>query len=162
MHNLSLTALLPSLSHRPQKSVLIHPLKWQAGLWGGVLSIIALTTMTLCHVAPSSAQSNRFSDEQVRRYAAAARDIENKRQEILIRAKSDPGWSEVASRADGQGKRVCDLSRKPRFLDKLCGELYSFSQQTIANQGFSARDFNAITNALKSDAQLRRRIQQAL
>ncbi len=134
---------------------------WQAGIWSGLISIITLSSLSFCLSAPSHAQGNRFNDDQIRRYAVAARAIENKRQEILSRAKNDPGWSSVANRADSQGKRVCDLSRKPPFLENLCKELYSYSEQAIHNQGFTTGEFNEITNAQRGDSKLRRRIQRA-
>jgi Domain of unknown function (DUF4168) len=161
-YNLSLTDSTPALCRQPKHTAPKYPRHWQAGLWSGLISVITLSTLNLCLAAPTIAQNNRFSEDQIRRYAAAARAIEGKRQEILGRAKSDPGWDSVASRADGLGKRVCDLPRKPPFLENLCNELYSFSQQTIQNQGFSTREFNNITNAQRGDVNLRRRIQQSL
>ncbi|PZU97896.1 MAG: hypothetical protein DCE90_05215 [Pseudanabaena sp.] len=100
-----------------------------------------------------------FGDDQITRYAAAANAIESKRLEIFKAAKNNPNWNSVASLAESQQIRVCDLSQQPDFLQNLCEQLRSFTEDEIRRHGFTNKDFNQITRQQRQDASLRSLIQ---
>lgn len=100
-----------------------------------------------------------FGDDQVTRYAAAVNAIENKRLEIFKTAKKNPNWSSVANQAESQQVRVCDLSQQPDFLESLCEQLRSFTEDEIRRYGFTSKEFNQITRQQRQDASLRSLIQ---
>jgi hypothetical protein len=100
-----------------------------------------------------------FGDDQITRYAMAANAIENKRLEIFREAKSNPQWSSVASLAETQQTKVCDLQEQPQFLQSLCDQLRNFTEEEIRRRGFSNREFNQITRDQRQDANLRSLIQ---
>ena len=114
-------------------------------------------------IKPSSLQNFltkvTFGNDHVNRYAAAANAIENKRLEIFRAAKSNPEWSNIASLAESQQTKVCDLSKQPEFLQSLCNQLRSYSEQEICQQGFSNKEFNQITLEQMQNARLRSLIQ---
>ncbi len=110
---------------------------------------------------PLMAQA-QFSEEQIKRYAGAASAIEQKRDDILRRAKNYSGWQGLTERADAQGVFVCSLKKsdQPSFIQNLCSELFDFSEQEIRRHGFANnREFNQITQAQQQNVQLQRRIQ---
>ena len=100
-----------------------------------------------------------FGDDQITRYAIAANAIENKRLEIFRAAKSHPNWSQVANVAESQQTKVCDLEKQPEFLQALCGQLRSFTEEEIRRRGFTNKEFNQITREQRQDANLRSMIQ---
>lgn len=114
-------------------------------------------------VKPSSLQNflNKVTlgEDNIDRYAAAANAIENKRLEIFRAAKSNPSWSAVASLAESKQTRVCDLASPPQFLQALCNQLRSYSEEEICRHGFTAKEFNQITLEQKQNPQLRSLIQ---
>jgi len=114
-------------------------------------------------VKPSSLQNflNKVTlgEDHIDRYAAAANAIENKRLEIFRAAKSNPNWSAVASLAESKQTRVCDLTNPPQFLQALCDQLRSYSEEEICRHGFTAKEFNQITLEQKQNPQLRSLIQ---
>lgn len=114
---------------------------------------------------PLLAQTVQFSDDQIKRYAGAAAEIEKKRDDVWRRAKAYEGWNSLKSNADAQGVNVCGLKKpeQPPIIQSLCGELFEFSEQEIRRHGFSSnRDFNQITQAQKQNNQLQRRIQMEI
>ena len=114
-------------------------------------------------VKPSSLQNFltkvTFGEDHIDRYAAAANAIENKRLEIFRAAKSNPNWSTVANLAESKQTKVCDLTAPPEFLQSLCDQLRSNSEEEICRHGFTAKDFNQITLEQKQNPQLRSLIQ---
>ncbi|WP_434684059.1 DUF4168 domain-containing protein [Pseudanabaena minima] len=114
-------------------------------------------------VKPSSLQNFltkvTFGEDHIDRYAAAANAIENKRLEIFRAAKSNPNWSTVANLAESKQTKVCDLTAPPEFLQTLCDQLRSYSEEEICRHGFTAREFNQITLEQKQNPQLRSLIQ---
>jgi len=114
---------------------------------------------------PVLAQTVQFSDDQIRRYAGAASEIEKKRDDVWRRAKAYEGWNNLKSNADTQGVNVCGLKKieQPPIIQSLCSELFEFSEQEIRRHRFlSNRDFNLITQAQKQNSQLQRRIQMEI
>ena len=114
-------------------------------------------------VKPSSLQNFltkvTFGEDHIDRYAAAANAIENKRLEIFRAAKSNPNWSTVANLAESKQTKVCDLTAPPEFLQSLCDQLRSYSEEEICRHGFTAKEFNQITLEQKQNPQLRSLIQ---
>lgn len=114
-------------------------------------------------VKPSSLQNFltkvTFGEDHIDRYAAAANAIENKRLEIFRAAKSNPNWSTVANLAESKQTKVCDLTAPPEFLQTLCDQLRSYSEEEICRHGFTAREFNQITLEQKQNPRLRSLIQ---
>ena len=114
-------------------------------------------------IKPSSLQNFltkvTFGDDHITRYAAAANAIENKRLEIFRAAKSNPDWSNIASLAESQQTKVCDLSNRPEFLQNLCNQLMNYSEEEICRHGFTNKEFNQITLEQMQNAQLRSLIQ---
>lgn len=100
-----------------------------------------------------------FGDDQVTRYAAAVNAIESKRLEIFKVAKNNPNWNSVANLAESQQIMVCDLPQQPNFLENLCEQLRSFTEDEIRRYGFTNKDFNQITRQQRQDAGLRSLIQ---
>jgi chemotaxis protein histidine kinase CheA len=126
----------------------------------------SLLSLTITALDGSIAHAQQqFSDDQISRYAMAAEAIEGKRNEVLRRAKNNQGWASVARQAEAQNVSVCELSssEQPEFLRNLCGELFTYSEQTIRNNGFSSnREFNQLTQAQQQNSQLQRRIQEKI
>ena len=114
-------------------------------------------------VKPSSLQNFltkvTFGEDRIDRYAAAANAIENKRLEIFRTAKNNPNWSTVANLAESKQTKVCDLTNPPEFLQSLCDQLRSYSEEEICRHGFTAKEFNQITLEQKQNPQLRSLIQ---
>lgn len=114
-------------------------------------------------IKPSSLQNFltkvTFGDDRVTRYAAAANAIENKRLEIFRAAKNNPNWSDVANLAESTQTKVCDLTSPPEFLQSLCNQLRTYSEEEICRHGFTAKEFNQITLEQKQNPSLRRLIQ---
>jgi hypothetical protein len=114
-------------------------------------------------VKPSSLQNflNKVTlgDDHLPRYAAAANAIENKRLEIFRTAKSNPNWSNVANLAESQQTKVCNLANPPEFLQSLCDQLRSYSEEAICRYGFTAKEFNQITLEQIQNPRLRSLIQ---
>lgn len=114
-------------------------------------------------VKPSSLQNFltkvTFGEDRIDRYAAAANAIENKRLEIFRTAKNNPNWSTVANLAESKQTKVCDLTAPPEFLQSLCDQLRSYSEEEICRHGFTAKEFNQITLEQKQNPQLRSLIQ---
>ena len=100
-----------------------------------------------------------FGDDHITRYASAANAIENKRLEVFRAAKKNENWSTVANLAESQQTKVCDLANPPEFLQSLCKQLRSYSEETICHYGFSTKEFNQITLEQMQNAQLRSLIQ---
>lgn len=100
-----------------------------------------------------------FGDDQLTRYAEAVNAIENKRLEIFRAAKNNSNWSTVANLAESQQTKVCDLSQPPEFLQDLCQQLRSFSEQEIHRRGFTNKEFNQITREQRQNPYLRGVIQ---
>ena len=114
-------------------------------------------------VKPSSLQNFltkvTFGEDHIDRYAAAANAIENKRLDIFRAAKSNPNWSTVANLAESKQTKVCDLNAPPEFLQTLCDQLRSYSEEEICRHGFTAKEFNQITLEQKQNPRLRSLIQ---
>jgi hypothetical protein len=125
---------------------------------GSRISVFAETC-----VKPSSLQNFltkvTFGEDHIDRYAAAAHAIENKRLEIFRAAKSNPNWSTVANLAESRQTKVCDLTAPPEFLQNLCDQLRSYSEEEICRHGFTAKEFNQITLEQKQNPRLRSLIQ---
>lgn len=100
-----------------------------------------------------------FGDDQITRYAIAVNAIENKRLEIFRAAKKHPNWSQVANVAESQQTKVCDLEKQPEFLESLCNQLRSFTEEEIRRRGFTNKEFNQITRDQRQDKNLRSVIQ---
>ncbi len=127
-------------------------------LSGDRLAVFAQTC-----VKPSSLQNflNKVTlgDDHLTRYAAAASEIENKRLEIFRTAKNNPNWNSVANLAESQQTKVCDLTNSPEFLQSLCVQLRSYSEEAICRYGFTAKEFNQITLEQIQNPRLRSLIQ---
>ncbi|PZO36006.1 MAG: hypothetical protein DCF19_22650 [Pseudanabaena frigida] len=100
-----------------------------------------------------------LGEDRITRYASAVNAIENKRLEIFRVAKSNPDWSNIASLAESQQTKVCDLSQRPEFLQNLCNQLRSYSEEEICRYGFTNKEFNQITLEQMQNAKLRSQIQ---
>ncbi|MDX2255166.1 MAG: DUF4168 domain-containing protein [Pseudanabaenaceae cyanobacterium bins.39] len=122
-------------------------------------------SMAYAQISPTLLELNNilnqavFGDDQITRYAMAVNAIENKRLEIFREAKNNPQWSSVANLAESQQTKVCDLKEQPPFLQSLCDQLRSFTEEEIRRRGFSNREFNQITREQRQDANLRSLIQ---
>lgn len=127
-------------------------------LSGDRLAVFAQTC-----IKPSSLQNflNKFTlgDDHLTRYAVAANAIENKRLEIFRTAKSNPNWSDVANLAESQQTKVCNLANPPEFLQSLCDQFRSYSEEAICRYGFTAKEFNQITLEQIQNPRLRSLIQ---
>ncbi|WP_019501211.1 DUF4168 domain-containing protein [Pseudanabaena sp. PCC 6802] len=129
------------------------------------LAGFSLLSIAILMLGAPTARAQDFTDDQISRYAAAAEAIEGKRNEVLRRAKNNQGWVSVARQAEARNISVCELSpsEQPEFLRNLCGELFTYSEQTIRNNGFSSnREFNQLTQAQQQNSQLQRRIQEKI
>ncbi len=146
--------------------------KYAVSLWGiCLLSAIAEPLVfgdrlaAQAQTSPTIMQLNNilnqavFGDDQITRYAIAANAIENKRLEIFRAAKSHPNWSQVANIAESQHTKVCDLEQQPEFLQSLCSQLRSFTEEEIRRRGFTNREVNQITREQRQDSSLRSLIQ---
>ncbi len=120
---------------------------WQSGL----LLLVAL---------PSFAQTrSNFTEAQLDNYARAVLSIEQKRDDMLKRAKQLPVWTNVAQQADRQGVNVCDLKPPEPQLQALCGEMFRYAKETIGRYGFDSKEFNQITLSQQTDRELQKRLQ---
>jgi ribosomal protein L25 (general stress protein Ctc) len=105
--------------------------------------------------------SSAFSDDQLNRYVQATSVIERRREDVLRRAKRHGGWRDVVQLAEVRGVNVCDLDQReqPKFLQDLCSELITYSEQELRRLNLSNREFNRMTQAIQRDPQLREVIQ---
>ncbi|NJK35947.1 MAG: DUF4168 domain-containing protein [Oscillatoriales cyanobacterium SM2_2_1] len=114
---------------------------------------------------PVAAQTmGSFSEDQLNRFVQATNVIERRREDVLRRAKRQEGWREVAQLAESRGVNVCDLERReqPKFLQELCQELFTYSEQELRRLNLSNRDFNQMTRAIERDQQLQVMVQNRL
>jgi len=112
-------------------------------------------------VLPSFAETPpTFSETKLENYARAVWTIEQKRDEILKRAKQLPVWESVAQQANRQGVNVCDLKPPEPQLQGLCNEMFRYAKETIERYGFDSREFNQITLSQQTDRELQKRLQQ--
>lgn len=110
---------------------------------------------------PSFAQTRTvFTEAQLDNYARAVITIEQKREDILKRAKQLPIWESTAQLSDRQGVGVCDLKPPEPQLQILCNEMSRFAKETIERYGFDSKEFNQITLSQKTDPELQKRLQQ--
>ncbi|MCA1904111.1 MAG: DUF4168 domain-containing protein [Cyanobacteria bacterium KgW148] len=122
--------------------------RWQFGL----LFLLAF---------PGLAQTrSAFTESQLDNYAKAVFTIEQKRDDVLKRAKQLPAWENAARQADRQGVNVCDLKPPEPQLQSLCSEMFRYAKDTIERYGFDSRQFNQITLSQQTDRELQKRLQQ--
>lgn len=110
---------------------------------------------------PGLAQTRAvFTEAQLDSYARAVFTIEQKRDDMLKRAKQLSGWESAAHQADRQGVNVCDLKPPEPQLEPLCKEMFRYAKETIERHGFDSKQFNQITLSQQTDRELQKRLQQ--
>ncbi|MCS6960776.1 MAG: DUF4168 domain-containing protein [Pseudanabaenaceae cyanobacterium SKYGB_i_bin29] len=101
-----------------------------------------------------------FTEAQLDNYARAVLLIEQKREEVLKRAKQLPVWESAVQQADKQGVGICDLKPPEPQLQALCQEMFRHAKETIERYGFDNQEFNLITRSQQTDKELQKRLQQ--
>ncbi len=147
--------------------------KWQKKLWWLTIAICAIAEPMINqnHLSASAQNSvmtkqlnnflnqSVFAEDPITRYAAAVNAIESKRLEIFRLAKNHPNWGSVANLAESKQTKVCDLTNPPEFLQDLCNQLRTFTEEEIQRRRFTNKEFNQITRDQRQDAKLRSLIQ---
>ncbi len=120
-----------------------------------------LSSVVLVLALPCSAQTRPvFTEVQLDNYARAVLTIEQKREEVLRRAKQLPVWESAVQQAEKQGVGICDLKPPEPQLQALCQEMFRHAKETIERYGFDNQEFNQITRSQQMDKELQKRLQQ--
>ncbi|NJL02701.1 MAG: DUF4168 domain-containing protein [Spirulinaceae cyanobacterium SM2_1_0] len=149
--------LLPSRNH-------IQSLTWRS------LSITALTALSIIlggvpdlGRAPTAhfdtaAQAQGVSDEEIRRYAQALLEMEPQRVRAYNRLQDIVG-NELPNIVCNQ---TASFSGLPGNARQIASSYCNQSRRIVRDRGFTVTRFNQITQQLRSDEQLRQRVQAAM
>jgi hypothetical protein len=106
----------------------------------------------------SAVKAQEISDQQVRNYARAVLDIESHRKQAFEEIQDIMGGSTP--------EIVCNqpssYSNLPQQAQEIALEYCQISQDIVESTGMSVREFNQITQRIKSEPQLEQRIQQVM
>ena len=145
----------PKLNRILSQSLIVGVLStW--GLLSGVTVELSLGVPSFAFRSSALAQS----DDEINRYAQAAKEIESSRQRAYNQIKGIIG-GEVPSFACNQ--RPGSLNSLPagearNIADRYCDE----AENIVKKYNFTNESFNAITRRRQTDAALEKRIQDAL
>jgi hypothetical protein len=136
-------------------------------LWSAIVSTLSiitgiapnLTAQQPSQIFSSIAQADDFSDTDLRNYAAALMKIEPLRQSTLAQV----------SRANGGGKLPNLICSQPDTMSGLTSEAKSLfinycnqCESITSNQGLSIEKFNQITQALRSNSELKEKVRSLM
>lgn len=130
-----------------------------AGLWAWYLGFVPLGLPVggaLSGRSPWRAvaqEAERFSDEQIGRYAQVVLQLEPVRKAHL----------EEAQRLVGKvPDNLCTKRETRAEVQKVCSRFQDASEQLVTKSGLSVREFNQITRQAQRDPALQKRIQEAM
>jgi hypothetical protein len=106
----------------------------------------------------SSAYTQDFTDDQIRRYARSVLLIETKRQQAYQAISRILGKSPPPIACDRRGS----LTDLPRDAQKIAVDYCNASKKIVEDSGLTPAQFNAITTRIRSDTRLKKRIQEEM
>lgn len=106
----------------------------------------------------SSAQTQNFSDEQISNYAKAVLEIETHRQKAYKNIQNILG----SSPPDITCNQPDSFKTLPKEAQGIAVDYCVTSKQIIENSSLTNEDFNTITVRLRTDKDLKMRIQNAM
>ncbi|GET37554.1 DUF4168 domain-containing protein [Microseira wollei] len=144
----------PMLNRILSQSLIVGVLStW--GLLSGVTVELSLGSPSFAFRSSALAQS----DDEINRYAQAAREIESSRQSAYNEIKGIIG-GEVPSFACDQ--RPGSLEALPPRARDIAARYCDEAENIVKKNNFTNESFNAITRMRQSDQALERRVQDAL
>jgi signal recognition particle receptor subunit beta len=123
---------------------------------GGVIPEFSWTTDVVSF--QSSAYTQDFTADQIKRYAKAVLSIENERKQAY----------QAISQILGKSPPVITCNHRESFnnlpanAQRIAVDYCNKSKEIVQVSGFTAAQFNAITNRIRSDDSLRRRVQNEM
>jgi hypothetical protein len=123
---------------------------------GGIIPEFSWTTARICF--NSSAYTQDFTDAQIRSYARSVLLIEDRRKQAF----------QAITRILGKSPPPIACDRRESFRDlpadaqRIAVDYCNSSKKIVENSGLSPAQFNAITTRIRSDNQLKKRIQDEI
>jgi signal recognition particle receptor subunit beta len=123
---------------------------------GGLIPEFSWTTEVVSF--QSSAYTQDFTADQIKRYAKAVLSIENERKQAY----------QAISQILGKSPPVITCNHRESFnnlpanAQRIAVDYCNKSKEIVQVSGFTAAQFNAITNRIRSDDSLRRRVQNEM
>jgi hypothetical protein len=123
---------------------------------GGLIPEFSWTTDVVSF--QSSAYTQDFTADQIKRYAKAVLSIENERKQAY----------QAISQILGKSPPVITCNHRESFnnlpanAQRIAVDYCNKSKEIVQVSGFTAAQFNAITNRIRSDDSLRRRVQNEM
>lgn len=132
----------------------------------GILAVMGI----LCGIVPEfsppntqlnfnySAYTQDFNDTQITNYARAVLNMESYRQSAYRRIQQIIGRNPPAITCD----RPDTFKSLPKEAQKIAVDYCNRSKSIVENSGLTVAQFNGMTQRLRSDQELKRRIQNAM
>ena len=123
---------------------------------GGVIPEFSWTTDVVSF--QSSAYTQDFTADQIKRYAKAVLSIENERKQAYQAISQILGKSPPVITCN----HLESFNNLPANAQRIAIDYCNKSKEIVQVSGFTAAQFNAITNRIRSDDSLRRRVQNEM
>lgn len=123
---------------------------------GGVIPEFSWTTAVVSF--RSSAYTQDFTADQIKRYAAAVLLIETQRKQAYQAISQILGKIPPAITCNQRES----FNNLPANAQKIAVDYCNNSKKIVQDSGLNATEFNAITNRVRSDDNLRRRVQNEM
>jgi signal recognition particle receptor subunit beta len=123
---------------------------------GGVIPEFSWTTEVVSF--QSSAYTQDFTADQIKRYAKAVLSIENERKQAYQAISQILGKSPPVITCN----HLESFNNLPANAQRIAVDYCNKSKEIVQVSGFTAAQFNAITNRIRSDDSLRRRVQNEM
>ncbi|ARI83240.1 DUF4168 domain-containing protein [Microcystis aeruginosa] len=123
---------------------------------GGVIPEFSWTTAVVSF--QSSAYTQDFTPDQIKRYATAVLLIETQRKQAYQAISQILGKIPPAITCNQRES----FNNLPANAQKIAVDYCNNSKKIVQDSGLNATEFNAITNRVRSDDNLRRRVQNEM
>jgi hypothetical protein len=123
---------------------------------GGVIPEFSWTTAVVSF--RSSAYTQDFTADQIKRYATAVLLIETQRKQAYQAISQILGKIPPAITCNQRES----FNNLPANAQKIAVDYCNNSKKIVQDSGLNATEFNAITNRVRSDDNLRRRVQNEM
>ncbi|MFM7909096.1 MAG: DUF4168 domain-containing protein [Microcystis sp.] len=123
---------------------------------GGVIPEFSWTTAVVSF--QSSAYTQDFTPDQIKRYATAVLLIETQRKQAYQAISQILGKIPPAITCNQRES----FNSLPANAQKIAVDYCNNSKKIVQDSGLNATEFNAITNRVRSDDNLRRRVQNEM
>jgi signal recognition particle receptor subunit beta len=123
---------------------------------GGLIPEFSWTTEVVSF--QSSAYTQDFTADQIKRYAKAVLSIETERKKAYQAISQILGKSPPVITCN----HLESFNNLPANAQRIAVDYCNKSKKIVQDNGLTAAEFNAITNRIRSDDSLRRRVQNEM